>query len=233
MVSLPLVSLADVTAHLPVRSGDSSYDDRINLLIATATQQIEAATNRRFASQAHTQFFRTHSTAESRYDFYGTGNESGAYTFAREKRYVLRGFPVTVTEQTPFRVFYDPCRVYGDDTEVDPADYVLDADTGVLALRLATTEGTNFLKVTYTAGYAADDPDTPTYLVDVPVDLKLACITQTLHLFTRTTTDNIGVDLADRSSKTTVEARFTSRGGLTPEAAALVSRYRQPLLGLG
>lgn len=232
MITTPLVSLADVMAHLPVRSGNASYDERIQLLIDTATQQIEAATRRSFTRQQHSEYFRTLSNSDSRYDLFGVDNEYGTYTYAREIRYVLRGIPISTAVETPFTVYYDPSRVFGADTAVDPASYSLRTESSQLFVRMPMAEGPDFLKVVYTAGYADDGETVPT-LVGVPADLRLACIAQVTHLFTRMTTDNIGVDVADRSSKSAMEARFMTRGGLTPEAAALVSRYRQPLLGLG
>lgn len=223
----PLVVLADVMSYLPVRSGNDAFDERISMLIDVATAQIETATSRLFTQQTHIEYFRTVDTASKRYDFGGSTNETGLYTHARSVRYVLKGIPISATAD--FKVFYDTKREFAADTEVPAVNYILNRESGVLTLRTPMREGENFLKVSYTAGYATDPSNS--FLVDVPADLRLACVTQTIHLFGRLTPDNIGVD-TDRGSKSVDTAKFTRLGGLTVEAASMVSRYRQPLVGL-
>lgn len=226
MLTKPLVVISDVLGYLPVRSGNAAFDERISMLIDVATTQIETATNRSFTFQQHTEYFSTVDTASKRYDFSGSTNESGLYTYSRPIRYVLKGIPVSPSAS--FTVYYDTRRVYSGDTIVPSTDYTLNKASGILTLRTPMREGENFLKVVYSAGYSLDPSNS--FLVDVPTDLKLACVTQVIHLFGRLTPDNIGVD-SDRGSKSVDAAKFTRLGGLTIEAASMVHRYRQPILG--
>lgn len=226
MLTKPLVVISDVLGYLPVRSGNDAFDERISMLIDVATTQIETATNRYFTFQAHTEYFNTVDTASKRYDFGGSTNESGLYTHSRPIRYVLKGIPVSASAN--FAVYYDTRRVFGAETEISTTDYILNRESGILTLRSPMREGENYLKVVYSAGYDVDPSNS--FLVDVPTDLKLACVTQVIHLFGRLTPDNIGVD-SDRGTKSVDAAKFTRLGGLTIEAASMIHRYRQPLLG--
>lgn len=226
MITKPLVSLADVMSNLPVRSGNATYDARITDLILVASSQIEAAVRRSFTEQEHTQYFRTVNTRSMRYDFGGATNESGLYEHARAVRYPLIGYPFQTSPA--IQVFYDPYRVFDGNTLVESNRYVVRGD-GTLILRMPTVEGEDFLKVVYTAGFTVGTDDV---LVGVPADIRIACITQVMHLFSRLTPDNIGVD-SERGSKSVAPAKLTKLGGLVPEAANMVMKYRTPLLGLG
>lgn len=228
MISKPLVAIEDVREHLPVRSGNDAFDRRIAMLTAVATSQIETLTRRAFTRQAHTEILNSISTASLTYDFYSPTNEDGVAITAREVRYNLKGFPIDLSQ--PVALFYDPKRVFGQDTLVDPLSYAIDAERGTLTLRIPTRDYTASLKLTYTAGYLVDT-ETDSLTEAAPADLKLACITQVIHLFNRLQSDNIGVD-NERGAGTVASAKFLTRGGLTPEAAAMVAHYRQPALGL-
>lgn len=87
------------------------------------------------------------------------------------------------------------------------------------------------LKVVYTAGYEAGDDGSLD--ATAPADLRMACITQTIALYNRLAPDNVGMN-SDRgqNNKNATFRQFSSTGGLTPEAAAMVVGYRQYLTGL-
>lgn len=219
-MTTPLVSLEDVKAHLPIRTGVTDYDARLSLLILTATSQIEDATEREFHEATRTQDFGTPQTASYDYDFGGTANESGLVQVARPANFTLK--TVNIDPNT-LSVYYDPSRAFGADTLVDPANYVLDAAKGFLSVRIPMTRTVAGLRVVHTGGYAA--AGSPSSLsASIPVDLKMACIAQTLFLWARVDPMNIG-RMAEKKEGEGANS-FTSRGGLTPEAAALLVRYR-------
>lgn len=227
MITKPIVSVEDVRSHLPVRAGDESFDTRLRNLIAVATSQIETATGRRFTRQVFTQIFPTIETGRYTYDFGNPTNEDGLLSSPRAVRYNLTGMdPATSPAPT---VHYDPSGVFGADTVVDPSRYHISRN-GVLTLRIATREHPAALRVVYTAGYPIDTT-TDTLRIDSPAVLQLACTLQTVAMFNRFNADNIGIDI-DRGKGGAETARYVTRNGLTPEAAALVAPYRQPLLGL-
>jgi hypothetical protein len=228
MISKPLVATEDVREHLPVRSGNDAFDRRIAMLINVATSQIETLTGRRFTRQEHTEFLKSVPTASLAYDFYSPTNEDGVTLVAREVRYILKGFPIDL--DAPVELFYDPRRQFGEDTQVPESRYQIDAERGVMLLRLPTREYSSALKLSYSAGYEVDE-ETDSLTATIPGDIKLACVTQVMHMFNRLQSDNIGVE-NERGAKSVSSAKFLTRGGLTPEAAAMIAHYRQPLLGL-
>jgi len=117
----------------------TTCDDLIDALIPAASEAIENACRRRFGETAYTEY----------YD--GGGRD----------RLVLRKRPVNSLSG----VWDDPDREFGDDTQLDPDDYVLDADPGILLLRQGTfADGLRNVKVSYTAGYGT-----------LPTDVAQAC----------------------------------------------------------
>jgi hypothetical protein len=234
--TLPLINVEDVRAYLPVRSGNDQFNERLQMLITVATQQIEALTRRAFTLQEHTQFFRTIDTARAFYDFGSPTNEDGIYRSARQCRYPLLA-PIVDTGTDPV-LYYDRAGRFTEDSLVDPALYQIDTDKGVLYTQIETRAAHKGLKLVYTGGFASDeDEDWESLTTTIPADLKLACITQVLHLFTRTTVDNVGMD-TDRAqgskmgSASIPAGKLMVRNGLTPEAAAMCVNYRSLALGL-
>ena len=219
-MTTPLITIDDIKAHLPIRVGNTNYDDRLNLLIETATDQIQTATEREFESASRTEDFDTPITGNYVYDFYGTTNEHGLVQLARPAHYTLRALNI---DANTLQVFYDPTREFPATSEVDAANLVLDAAKGFLSVRVPMVRTVGGLRVTYTGGYASGGD--PVSLRDsIPADLKLACITQVLYMWSRLDPTNVG----RMSEKKEGEGAnmFNTTGGLTPEAQALLVSYR-------
>lgn len=229
----PLATLAEVKALLRVREGTTEHDQRIQLLLNTASSQITTALRRQLAGGQYVDLFRTVGSGRARYDWRGSTNESGQVYDVRRQRFVLTA--LTVDPAQPFEVRYDPRGVFGDDTVVNPELYTLEPEDGVLWLEAITQDALAALRVTYAGGWPEDDAGTLSVALGADMrfaPLRLACITQTVHLFSRLVPDNIGVD-ADRGAGTVPTGRFTTRGGLCSEAQALVAPFVQPLVGRG
>lgn len=228
MLTKPLVAVEEVRSLLPVRQGDPTHDERIMRSIIVATEMIQSHTRRFFTSQTFEEYKGTVDTVRYSYDWASTGNESGVLSSSRAVRYVLLGFPIA--RDVAITVNYDPTRVYGATTLLPATDFYLDAGRSVLFVKTAMREYLEALKITYVGGYAVDT-DTDSLTTTAPEDLKMACIVQAVYLFNRFTAENIGMEREQSSSNGRL-VRILTRNSLTPEAAGLIARYRQPALGM-
>lgn len=218
-MTAPLISLDDLKAHLPIRAGFTEYDARLSMLILTATKQIETATEREFERTARSQVFGTPSTITYGYDFAGTTNESGLLERARPARYTLQTINI---DPNSLSVFYDPSGAFTADTQIDASNLSLDTTKGLLSVRAGMNRTVDGLRVDYTGGYVAGADGTLS--ASIPIDLKMACVSQALFLHTRMDAMNVGRDSEKKEGEGA--NRFNVRGGLTPEASSLLVRYR-------
>ena len=228
----PLITIEEATALLPIRTGNTSQNVKLNMLIGTATTMIEQAISRELDKMQRIEYFRTPDTQRSFYDFNGTQNEYGVYSSPRTVRYNLKAF--NIDPAALFEVCYDPQRVYGTDTVLPATNYILHRADGLLSIRTAMVDELDSLRVTYTGGYALDSEGTLSG--SAPQDIKMACLAQVLHMFGKFTMDNIGKDLDTTQSGTGMRAsvapKFATKAGLVPEALALVTRYKAVGIGL-
>jgi hypothetical protein len=141
-------------------------------------------------------------------------NTGGTYTDPRPVRYTLKAFNVDTNET--FEVRYDPTRVFGRRHHHRPVQYTLDAAKGILLLRYAMCEASSAVKVTYTGGYAAGDEGDLS--ATIPVEIKMACLAQVLHMFGKFTADNIG-KTADTTEGRTGGNMYASKMGLGARGA--------------
>lgn len=218
-MTVPLISLDDLKAHLPIRAGVTEFDTRLTLLILTATKQIETATDREFDRVARSQTFGTPSTITYGYDFAGTTNETGLLERARPARYTLQTINI---DPATLSVYYDPSGVFPESSKLDPTQLSLDTTKGLLTVRASMHRTVDGLRVDYTGGFATGGDGT---LSDaIPIDLKMACVSQSLFLHTRMDAMNVGRESEKKEGEGA--NRFNVRGGLTPEASSLLVRYR-------
>lgn len=228
-MTVALVTVAEVKGELPIAPGNSTFDARIQRYIDLATRQIEDATQREYDQQARVEFFATTDTRDLVYDFVNTTNEDGVVLLARSRRIVLKAAPILASPAIDIR--YDPNRVWGDDTIIQPANYVVDAEQGVVTLTYPTLRSQQALRIAYTGGYAsAGNP--LTLSAAIPADLKQACISQVQFLFKKLGGDNLGMS-SDQGEGKVPGGKFSSIKGLTPEVADMVSGYRRLLMGAG
>lgn len=217
-MTTPLISLDDVKVHLPIRAGVTEFDSRLTQLILTASHQIETATEREFAEAARVEIRGTPNTISYGYDFAGTTNDSGLLQRSRPARYSLETVNIDVNT---VEVYYDPSGVFGADTLVDSQYVHVDSAKGHITVRHPMARTIDGLKIAYTGGYAVADG---TLSDSIPGDLKMAAISQTLFLHTRLNAMNVG-RMAEKKEGEGANT-FSVPGGLTPEAQALLVRYR-------
>jgi len=135
--STDLTTLDATKEHLHIE--DTDEDALLAALINSASEAIERYTCRVFGSQEFTEYHD------------GAGRAA----------IVLRHLPVLSVAS----VHSDPDREFTEANLIDGADYTLDSEAGLIRLDAGTfAEGSQNVKVVYTAGYSA-----------VPGDVALAC----------------------------------------------------------
>jgi hypothetical protein len=234
-MTTPLVTIDEVKALMAMRADIEmpAVDARLESLILLATGQLETALNVEFTYGPRTQYFNSAKSARYTYDFGGGMNEYGTVGNPIAQTVLLLAPPIDTSEAAndlqPFTVSYDPSGEWGPATVVPPSGYRLDAQRGRLTLRIMAHAHEQAIQVQFVGGYQVD-PDTTTLTNSAPADLKMACIIQTIHLFTRLQPDNIGHGQEMESGKVGTSA-FLTRGGITPEAAAMLWRYKRMNMG--
>lgn len=240
MLSYPIVTRAEVKAACNIRDSNTEFDDVLDHLAKVATGQLESVTGRFFTQQEVTEYFRTGRTFETVPDIYGV-SELGAVTRVKPSTIRLRGIDI---DPDTFDLRYDYLREWGDDTIVEPVDYILDVETSVVRLLFGTRESERSIKVTYTSGYEAApyDPDGEnqgeepymTLSAAAPAYLKEACLLQVVYLRSRRRPDNVGLT-GDRSvgkGESFVQTMsWAAKEGVTPEALGLIRSLKRPVVG--
>jgi hypothetical protein len=225
-MSAPIVTAEEVRAFLPIRPGNTSFDAKINLLINVASGQIENVINRELDRRERIQYFRTADTTRLMYDFGNSENDSGMYSSPRRVRYTLLAFNIDMTQ--PFKVHFDPYRQFGDDTLIPSDQYSVDTVNGFLSLQTSLYESMDGLRVTYTGGFATGSEGDMS--ASIPSDIKMACLSQVLYLFNRSTADNAGKDSDTSQGRNRYAGvgggKWSVVGGVVPEAASLIARYK-------
>jgi hypothetical protein len=231
-MTTPLVTLNEVRGYMAIRADVSmpDVDARLTTLTMLATRQLETALSMEFDYKQRTQYFTPSKAAQYKYDMTGQSMfESGVRAAPRSQSMWLKAPPIDLNAAVS--VWYDPALAYDDTTLLDPASgaYVLDEERGKLTLRIMSYHHERAIKVSYFGGYTIDQA-TGTLTTSAPVELKTACIIQTVFLFTRIQPDNIGMNV-DRGQGKVSDGTFSTRGGITPEASSLLWSYRRPALG--
>lgn len=244
--SKPLVTIDEVKVLLPIRAGNADFDERVASLIVLATKQIEQATKRFFEKQEHTQFLASRDTARATLDLIGDDratvmalvedfHTSGTRTEITPQTLTLQSFPVD-TAQT-VEVIYDPLMRFANNQTfivVNSNSYEVDPDNGLLHLRFPMRRGRRRLRVKFTAGFVA--AGSPSTLSDDLAtqgfeDIKQAAIIQATFLFKKLDRENVGKKKDRRQGGS--DADFWKIGGLAPEAASLLTKYKAILKGSG
>lgn len=231
-MTTPIVTLAEVRSFMSIRSDVAmpDVDNRINTLIMLASQQIETALDTELDYQQRTEFLNPSKSARQTYDFGSASdgvNDWGTVANPLAQSFWLATRNIDLTQ--PFQVWYDPTYQFDDTKLVGgpgcAGSYQLDSKRGKLTLRIMAWGREGSLKVSYTGGFAIDQV-TGTLTTSAPPDIKMACIIQTVFLFTRIQPDNIGQD-ADRGGGKVSGGKFMTRGGITPEASNMLWQYKR------
>lgn len=230
-VSLPLVTMAELRAFIGMNPQGTAENDALMSVAKVATADLEKYTGRLFTRQEITEYFTSRNATVADLDVYGESYD-GVVIRANIQQLPLKGVNVDPDEE--FAVYYDPQLKYPETSRLIPdRDYVVDYEAGRVVIKTTTRYNIRALKVVYTAGYEANEGSLS---ADAPEALKMACLIQAQHLRVRNRPDNIGVEV-DRSfngaQSKVAPSKFMVRGGLTPEAAALVRHLKRLRTGKG
>jgi hypothetical protein len=220
-VTIALISPEYLKTFLPVRAGNSDFDDRIRSIITAVTAQIETACRRNFSRQVHTEYFSSSATSQLVYNV-GGDDDTGLVYQSQEQSILLSGTPLDSTYD--IQVWYDPVRSFADSTLLDPTtDYFVDYAGNRILLNLVTQSRRMAFKVIYRAGYATNAEGDA--LDAVPEDLKLACVMQAIYMWNRAFPENTG--MANERDGSVRGTYFAIKGGLLPDVVALLAPYRR------
>jgi len=222
-MTVNFINADEIRQDIGVRDSNIAFDDRIEQLIAVASHQIEEFTRRQFDRKERTEYFNTFNSARHLTALHGFG--SSTVSSPRQQKLSLAGYNIDMGET--FEVRYDPLGAFGPTTVVDGNGYHLDVERGTVALRIATAEAYDAVRVVYTAGYTVTGG---TLSASLPEPLKMACEMQAKFLNRKARPENIGIR-EDRVEGKTKTSNFVSMGELCPEAVALCKSYRRLLTG--
>ena len=189
---MALTTVARVKEVLGLKTDDTTKDALIAELIERVSKEITSRTNRSMEYGSYTDYYN------------GDG---------KSKRLSLINFPVDAT--ATFQLYDDTARAYDSTTLIDPTNYTVDYDNGIVSLDagIPFLRGYKNIKVVYAAGYHT-----------IPQDLESACIWTVAADFIETQGElktEIGIEVANRIQK------------LRDRADKIIQSYKSPMLGRG
>lgn len=219
---------------------DSDYtvqDTRLNLCIATASRTLESILGRKLSRATYEEFIATKTNSLSGYDLYGVGESGYLYAYKQVPLY-LKAFPIDTTED--FKVYYDPAQAFGEDKLLDPTEYTLDPDNGILIIKKTVGSYKRSLKIVYTAGYQqtvdtvggvvenlAGPPQEYALANSLPADMVQAALWQAQLVYDKQYGANLNVR-ESRGEGSTNSTRFVNIHAIAPEAMAIIAMHKRP-----
>lgn len=223
----PLISVTYLSSFLPIRPGNSSFDSKLMSIINGVTAEVEQACNRSFDKQVHTEFVNSRQTRGAQYDFAGESDQ-GVIPVHVEQTIRLRATPVDTG--VAVSVYYDPNRVFGEDTKLAATSLFISSDEIIISHPMRACK--KAIKLVYTAGYGTGLTDEESLEDVIPADLRLAVVKQCMHAWAKASPENVSVD-RDESSGDGDGARFSVKGGFLPDVSLVLANYKRVLTGNG
>jgi hypothetical protein len=127
------ISKTDLKAELQIEAAETEWDTLLDTLANAIENLWDRLTNRVWFKTAFVEYYDAPK---------GT------------KKIFLQNYPVVTSPAVVVRD--DPDWVWGDDTIVDATDYRVDYEKGIVHYNAVFFEGSQSVKVSYTAGFAAD-----------------------------------------------------------------------------
>jgi hypothetical protein len=204
--SLALVSLTDAKAFLKITN--AGEDTIIGDIVNHCSAWINKYCNRVFLETVWTEYH----DGDSGNDDYDRSGALGHGVI------MLRQFPVSAVSS----MYEDTLHVFGTTTLVDAGNYYFNPDTGELTLfnqRLRFIDGTQSIKVTYTAGYP---------LASMPSDIQMACKLLAAYVYRNMYSQwKIGVASETIGTKTTT----FDKAEMPKEVVGILRPYRKLTVG--
>jgi len=223
-MSTKMCSIANVVPVLNIESGWTRDNDIINLYIEQATALIRQYTRREWDYGQHIDFASTTDI--------DTAIRRGSNTYTvtlREKN---------LDTTMPFSIRYDAAGKFDDAADVDPSIYSIDTRRNQIVFypSLMRSADRN-IRISYYAGFKVIEPDDPQNIpadfeadiLDVPANLRLACVAQTAYFVRQYYNSVTGTTRKDSQARVK-EAGLTG-AGLVAEALALIKSETRLLMG--
>lgn len=205
-------------------STTSDIDTELTNLLFVASHNIETTTNRSFEKQVFVDYFSPTANTNQYPNYHFNTGDIFTYSSA-STRFQLFGCPVDLN--FPITLNYDGSRRFTAETLLGPDNYFLDHLKGIIDVThpFNSRQSMNSLRIEYTAGYSIGVDGT---LSDsIPRELKVAAMMQAKFLKNKTDGNSIGLDMDRSLADTKSGARYVTQGGLLPEAASLVAKYKR------
>jgi hypothetical protein len=208
-------SVEEVHIELAQYGGYNGDDNLIQQQIEKATALIRQYTRRGWEKSSFTEYFTTYQIDIA----IGVGRNYAMFPL-KEKPIDLAVTPV-VTFNTAGRFADTQPLEYGE-------DYYIDADKNQLIMYPSKMEVQGrSLKVVYTAGYPVNGSNTA--LLDVPVNIRMACCVQAAFYTRRILNANTGSQ--QKSDKTGFKIYALTKSGFVEEALHLIKPETRVLIG--
>lgn len=221
-MTIPLVTVDEVKDFIKTKSTFTG-NDAIYLSLATkATKLIEQYCRRTFDKKEYIEFFGTRKAGRVILDLYGA-TQQGYLEQNETQKFYLSNTPIDTLAD--FEVFFDPQRVWDEDSKLSESIYWLDTKAGVLSISTYVGATEHSVKVVYTAGY---DVVNDTLSESAPEDLKLACLVTVVNLFNRMQDRTFGLR---QSGEDDHAPDFSHYGMVPPEAREIILPYRKTFVG--
>lgn len=218
-----LISVQHLKQFLPVRDGNTNFDQKLLTLIESVSKQIEQACRRTFLKQEINELFHSLNCGSNVYDF-GGSSDTGITQRVTEQILLLKGINLDLAED--FILRYDTYRVFDTDTVLaQGSDFFIDEENCRVIVSYPTRACRMSFKATYTAGYEEDADEGG--LIGLPEDIRMACVLQCIYVWNKTIPENTSV--ANERDGSIRGTYFTIKGGLLPDAQALLAPYRRML----
>lgn len=223
-----------------IGSDDPEYtgdDARITLVNNTVTATLENLLGRSLTKNTYTEFLDSKRNNIIYADVYGN-SKTGYGGVYKQVKYYLKNYPIDTSET--FEVYYTANDLDDEASNpLDEDDYILDAESGVLILKIGTVEYPRGIKVVYTAGYEATADTDEGYLTsdadsekalsyNLSADLVTAALYQAAHTYDKLKFSNINVR-DSRSQGATNSSRYVNIHAIAPEALAIIAMKKRKL----
>jgi hypothetical protein len=217
--------------------GYTSMDAKVRMINASVTATLENLLGRCLTKNTYTEVIDSKLNAKHYYTLQGDISPGFAYEY-KDVQYQLKNYPVDTN--ATFEVHYAPIGPIDGTTLLDPANYTLDAEKGILTILCLTGKFPKAIQINYTAGYSgsvdtdedvtfdalADPPQEQALSYSIPADLVQAALWQAMHIYEKTQFSNINVR-ESRSQGSTTTSRYININAIAPEALGVIVQNKR------
>lgn len=209
-----------------IEAGYTAQDTLISQINATTTATLESLLGRTLTKATYVEYHNSKYNSTQFADVYGNGPNAYGYTY-KEIKYNLKQYPV-ITDPEEFKIEYRPgFLIDGAEDILEANEYQLDEENGTFIVTRPVTNFTKGFKVTYTAGYEAEQVSGEFALSpNLPADLVQAALWQSAHTYEKMNLSNINVR-ESRGQGSSNSSRYVNINAIAPEAMAIIVQHKR------